>query len=60
MFAKKLSKKSLFGETCIRIYLYEIQLTQELKPIDHLKRREFVNFIEGKPDGFSEKNHLQS
>lgn len=36
---------------------YKVQLTQELKPTDHLKRREFVNFIEEKPDGFSKKNH---
>ena len=30
-------------------------MAQELNPINHLKHSEFVNFIEGKPGGYSEK-----
>ena len=40
------------------LHAYKLQLTQELKPTDHLKRREFVNWMLGnqKVDGnFSKK-----
>lgn len=30
------------------LHPYKIKLTQELKPLDHLKRREFVKWAEGK------------
>jgi len=34
---------------------YKVQITQELKPLDHLKRRSFVNFINEQPADFSQK-----
>ena len=33
----------------LHLHAYKFQLTQELKPTDHLKRREFVNWMLGKP-----------
>ena len=34
---------------------YKVQITQELKPLDYLKRRSFVNFINEQPAYFSQK-----
>ena len=33
----------------------KVQITQELKPFDHLKRRSFINFINEQPADFSQK-----
>ena len=29
----------------LHLHAYKIELTQELKPTDHVQRREFVNFV---------------
>lgn len=34
---------------------YKVQLTQELQPLDHLKRREFINWVKEQPANFSQK-----
>ena len=45
----------------LHLHAYKIQLTQELKLTDHVQRREFVNWVLGKPKSgwqFFEENHL--
>jgi hypothetical protein len=52
----------------LHLHAYKIQLTQELKPTDHVQRREFVNWVleNQKVDGnfskkiiFSDEAHFQ-
>jgi hypothetical protein len=54
--------------TDLYLHAYKIQLTQELKPTDHVQRREFVNWLleNQKVDGnffkkiiFSDEAHFQ-
>jgi len=45
----------------LQLHAHKIQLTQELKSIDHVYRREFVNWVlENQKSGrqFLEENHL--
>jgi predicted transcriptional regulator len=45
----------------LHLHAYKIQLTREVKPTDHVQRREFVNWMSEnqKVDGsFFEENHL--
>lgn len=41
----------------LHLNAYKIQLTQELKPCDHLKRREFVSWILGKRETDGDFSH---
>ena len=55
-----LSRTSLQGilTNDLSLYAYKVQLTQELKPDDHLKRRTFVNWVHEQRqtnDDFSQK-----
>lgn len=34
---------------------YKVQITQEIKPLDHLKRRAFINWVKEQPPNFSQK-----
>jgi hypothetical protein len=45
----------------LHLHAYKIQLAQELKPTDHLQRREFVNWVlenQEVDDNFSHKTSL--
>ena len=46
-------QRLLMGD--LHLHAYKIQLTQQLKPLDHLQRRRFVNWVLEKGDDFSSK-----